>query len=499
MGVIAKQSIKGTIITYLGVAIGFVTTFFVLTRFLTTEEVGLARVLIDAATLFASLASLGTGSSIIRFYPYFESCTSDDNNRHPGFFFFTLIVPVVGFVLFTLLYGVCYTPISAWFCEKSPRFVQYYYFVLPMAFFMLYQTVFETNANVLMHIVVPRFVREVVSRLGLLVTYLLFAFRILSMDGFVIALCAIYGVCALVDIIYLLSLGKASFKPDLTFVRSHPEVVHKYVRYTGFLIVSSLATVLAPVLSSFFITAQMGLDYTGIFAIATYMAVMVSIPYRSLTAIASPQLAAALKNDNHAEASHLMQQCTNNMFLVGGFIFLAIWLNIDLIYHILPNGTTYASAQKAVFILGLSQLLLACFNITLSALNYSKYYAFSLLFSLLLAGGVILFNNQFIPRWGMEGAALSNLLSYAVYFVCIISTLVATMKIHPFCREQLYTLLILSAVLAVNYVWQTFCPIDGIWLSSIIRSLVLLAPAAWIVYKLNLSPEINALLHQHSL
>ena len=59
MGVIAKQSIRGTIVTYLGIAVGVVTTFFVLTRFLTTEEIGLARVLIDAAMLFIGLAQLG--------------------------------------------------------------------------------------------------------------------------------------------------------------------------------------------------------------------------------------------------------------------------------------------------------------------------------------------------------------------------------------------------------------------------------------------------------
>ena len=68
MGIIAKQSIQGTIVTYLGVAVGFVTTFFVLTRFLSAEEIGLARVLVDAATLFIGLAQLGTSSSIIRFY-----------------------------------------------------------------------------------------------------------------------------------------------------------------------------------------------------------------------------------------------------------------------------------------------------------------------------------------------------------------------------------------------------------------------------------------------
>ena len=160
MGIIAKQSIKGTIVTYLGVAIGFVTTFFVLTHFLTTEEVGLVRVLIDAATLLASLASLGTGSSIIRFYPYFRN-SGEDGKSDSGFFFFTVLVPLIGFAGFALLYGLCYAPLSAWFAEKSPMFVEYYYLVLPMAFFLLYQTIFETNANVLMRIVVPRFVLKV--------------------------------------------------------------------------------------------------------------------------------------------------------------------------------------------------------------------------------------------------------------------------------------------------------------------------------------------------
>ena len=91
MGIIAKQSIQGTIVTYLGVAVGFVTTFFVLTRFLTAEEIGLARVLIDAATLFIGLAQLGTSASIIRFYPHFkekgERLKVKGENTEHGFFF----------------------------------------------------------------------------------------------------------------------------------------------------------------------------------------------------------------------------------------------------------------------------------------------------------------------------------------------------------------------------------------------------------------------------
>ena len=86
MGVIIRQSIKGTLVNYLGVAIGFVTIFFVLTSYLNTEEVGLTRVLIDAAVLFSSFAQIGTGSSIVRFFPYFK----DEERKDHGFFGWTL-------------------------------------------------------------------------------------------------------------------------------------------------------------------------------------------------------------------------------------------------------------------------------------------------------------------------------------------------------------------------------------------------------------------------
>lgn len=490
MGVIAKQSIRGTIVTYLGIGVGIITTFFVLTRFLTSEEIGLARVLIDAATLFVGLAQLGTNNSIIRFYPYFK-----DKNGDHGFFFWALVVPFIGFVLFALVYWLCRVPLGAWFGDKSPLFVEYYYFVLPLAFFMLYQTICETTSNVLMHIVVPRAVRELVVRVGLLALYLLYAFRVLSMDGFVIGLCANYAIAATINIIYFFSLQPIHLKPDFAFLRENQGLVRKYLVYTAFLIVSATTTVLAPTLSSFFVTAKMGLDSTGIFAIATYMAVMVSVPYRSVTAIASPQLSRAIKEQNREECSRLIRQVTRNLLLIGGFILLLIWVNIDLIYHILPNGELYAQAKEVVLILGISQLVMATFSICLTTLNYSKYYAMSLLLSLILTVSAIILNNYLVPTRGMEGAALSNLLSYAGYFLLIIITVVALCRVQVVDRRWFLSLLLLLALFGANALWQAYIPAMNIWLDSIVRSLVILGGGAWIAYTAKLSPEINEVLH----
>lgn len=488
MGIIAKQSIRGTAVTYLGVVVGIVTTFFVLTRFLAPEEIGLARVLIDAATLFIGLAQLGTNSSIIRFYPYFREKDSEDDH---GFFFWALVVPFIGFILFAVIYWACRVPLGNWFGEKSALFVDYYYFVIPLAFFMLYQTICESTCNVLMHIVVPRTVRELIVRLGLLALYLLYAFHVLSLDGFVIGLCANYAIAALINLCYFFSLKKINLRPDWKFLRTNRSLVRRYLIYTGFLFISALTTVLAPVISSFFVTAKMGLDSTGIFAVATYMAVLVSIPNRSVAAIASPQLARAIKEENQEECNHLIRQVTRNMLLIGGFILLTIWVNIDLIYHILPNGSTYAIAKNEVLILGVSQLILASFTICLTALNYSRFYAISLLLSLALTISALVLNNYLVPLYGMKGAAVSNLLSYGLYYLLTIATVIPVCRFRVVDKRWWAIAVLLVILFALNWCWQRYMPSLNIWLDSLLRSLVLIGCGLALAYKAELSPEIN--------
>ena len=199
MGIVVRQSIKGTIMNYLGVFVGFITTFFIVTKYLTTEEVGLTRVLVDASILLSGLAQLGTSTSAMRYYPYFK----DEKERDHGFFGWSVLIPLVGFVFFTILFLIFKKPIENYFSQNSSLFVDYIYFVIPMAFFMMYLLVFETNSNLLMRIVIPRFIREVGIRLMTLAVYLMYAFDILNLDGMVMALCLTYGVATIINIIYI--------------------------------------------------------------------------------------------------------------------------------------------------------------------------------------------------------------------------------------------------------------------------------------------------------
>ncbi len=496
MGVIIRQSIKGTIVNYVGVAIGFVTTFFVLTRFLTAEEIGLTRVLIDSATLLAALSQLGTCSSTMRYYPYFRDKASGDH----GLFFWTLIVPLVGFALFALLYIALRTPIEAAFAEKSPLFIDYYYAVLPLAFFMLYMSIFESNANVLMRIVVPKLSREVIVRLLALADYLLYAFGVLSLKGFVACFCGIYGVATLVNAIYLFSLKHISLKPDLKHISK--SLRNDYLRYTLFLMATAFASAITPTVSTFFISAQQGLAFTGVFAIATYIAAVIEIPYRSLGAIAQPQLSQTIKETDIAAANELCQKVSLHQLLAGSFLFFVIWTNIDLFFRLLPNGEQYAAAKLVVLVLGLSKLLNSTLSVGISVLSYSRYYYFSLIFAFFQTALIIALNNALVPIWGINGAAVATLLACLLYYMALLGLVRNKVKTSPFSRMQLKVVVIFAVLFALNALCrfgaeQMALDSRNLWLQcaeAVVRTCLLVGIGVWAVYRWNVSAEVKNLI-----
>jgi O-antigen/teichoic acid export membrane protein len=113
------------------------------------------------------------------------------------------------------------------------------------------------------------------------------------------------------------------------------------------------------------------------------------------------------------------------------------------------------------------------------------------LFSFILTASSILLNNTLIPILGMNGAAISNLLSYAIYFVLIIITVRCTIKTPTFTRQHVKILLLLLFILSTNYLWLKYLPINNIWISSIVRTVVIIGGAGFIIWFKNLSPEIN--------
>ena len=485
---------------YIGVLVGFITTFFIVTKYLTTEEVGLTRILVDAAILLSSLAQLGVSTSAMRYYPYFK----DEKENDHGFFGWSVIIPFFGFVIFTILFLVFKQPIESYFSQNSALFVDYIYFVIPMAFFMVYLLVFETNSNLLMRIVIPKFIREVGIRFMTLVVYLLYAFDVINLDGMVIALCLTYGIATAFNVIYLFTLKKVSFKIQPSYVSKW--LRKDFVFYTLFLIATSLAGNLIPVLNTFFVSGKLGLAVAGINTIAVYIANMVEIPYRSLSAISRPNISQGIKDNDFHGVNALIKSVSLHQFIVSSFIFFIIWINIDLIYNIIPNGNIYDEAKYVVFILAIVKIVNTSLNVGATVLSYSKYYYYSFLFTVILTVVAIVMNVKLIPIWGMEGAALASLASYVVYYLVLLTFVNWKLKLSPLSIKEFYALGVIFSLFVMDWLLQKYVSgqliplfdveIVGQVVDSVARTSLMLVLGVIIIYKSRISKQINDIINK---
>ena len=498
MGIVARQSIKGTVATYLGVAVGIVTTFFIQTKALQPEQIGLIDVLLQCAILFSGLAQLGTNSSAIRYYPFFK----DGEHRDHGFFGWTLLVPLVGFILFLLAFFVFKGPIVSFFSKDSSLFADYANFLIPLAFFMLYLAVFETNSNLLLRIVLPKFVREVGLRVGTLVIYLLYFYEVIGFDGVIVSFCVMYGLATLVNVVYLLTLKRVSFKIDRKYVTS--QLKRDFLFYTLFMITAALAGNMIPMLSKFFVAGKTGFRLAGVFAIATNIAALVEMPYRSLGAISQPHISEAMSKKDVKSADGLCKNVALHQFIAGSFVFFMIWINIDFLFDLLPNGDIYRLGKWAVLILALGRLVYSTLTVGSTVLSYSKYYYYSLIFTVLLAVMSIVLNQWWVPKWDINGGALASVVSYLIYFILLLSFIKWKIGVQPFSGKMVPVALVVLALFALNWGWSFVLtpwlvdlfakPIFGELLDAALKTSLFLVLGLTAIYKLRVSQSVNDLI-----
>ena len=154
MGIVIRQSFKATMVSYIGAAIGAVSVLLIYPRCLEPEQIGLIRILTEAALLIAAFAQLGMASMSIKFFPYFKN----KEKNHNGFPFIMTILPFVGFIIFLLIFRFIRGGIVSTFNERSALFGEYIIYLIPLTLFSIYTAVFETYSSLLERIVVPKFI-----------------------------------------------------------------------------------------------------------------------------------------------------------------------------------------------------------------------------------------------------------------------------------------------------------------------------------------------------
>ena len=160
MGVIQKQTIKGSVWSYVGAFLGFVNTGLLFPKIFSTSEIGLLSVLVAISALFSQFSSLGMNSVTARLFPYFK----ENIKSKSGYLSLLLIVTIIGFVV-SILVGLIF---QDWIVEtnndESGLMGKYAIYLIPMTLFTLFFNVFDTYNKMLYDITSGIFLKEFVLR-----------------------------------------------------------------------------------------------------------------------------------------------------------------------------------------------------------------------------------------------------------------------------------------------------------------------------------------------
>lgn len=484
MGIIQRQSIKGSIYSYIGAFLGFVNLAILAPRIFTTDQIGLTQVLVSVATIFAQFGTLGFNSVTSRLFPYFR----DPEKGHHGFLFVQTMVGLIGFVLVLVVYFLLRDFLIDRNIEKSALFTEYMDMLIPLILFLLAHTLMDSFNRILYNATLGTFFREVVVRLGNLAIILLFYFDVISFKTYVYLFVAILGIPPAMITLYLYYTGKLNLRRERRFIK--PALRKEMIDVAIFGIIAGMSGIALVNIDKYMVTEMLGLSNTGIYSIAFYFGTLILLPSRALTKISVTLLAQSWKDNQIDTIKSIYRKSCLNQYLVGGLIFILLVGNLENVFQILPEE--FSAGRWVIILIGLANVLNMLSGVSMHIIGTSALYRYQNYWMILFIALVVVTNILFIPALGITGAALASLVSTAVITLVKFSFLKWKFGFQPYGISMLFITLIAGGTLALNYL----IPAMAFWPDLILRSLFISAIFMLAIYLTGVSPEVNGIINR---
>jgi O-antigen/teichoic acid export membrane protein len=253
-----------------------------------------------------------------------------------------------------------------------------------------------------------------------------------------------------------------------------------------FSILNGLTVIMIQNVDLIMINKMMGLDAAGVYAICFFFGIVVSLPARSIYKIANVAAAEAWKNEDRKTLKDIYEKSCLTLFVIGSYLFLGVWLNIDNIIQIV--GPEYLSGKWVIFFIGLGCLLDMATGANSSLMGTSKYYKVQSYLLLVLVVLLVSLNLLLIPRYGLTGAAVSSAASLGVLNLLRYLFLYFKYGLQPYNKRFIYILLISAFAYFPAFALPLhFHYIIDLLIRSTIFSLLFLLP----VYFFKISADLN--------
>ncbi len=475
---IQRQTIKGSIYTYIGVFLGFVINVFIFAKLLKTEEIGFLKLLVHFVLIFSNVAALGFNSVITRLFTYFR----DKEKNHNGFLFLTFFVIFIGFLLFLIIF-IFLKPILLENYSDADLFIKYIDFIIPFTFFYLIFTVLDTYNKVLYDIILGIFFKEIFIRILVLISVVLYFFSYINFHQFVIFYVISFCSPAVFIILVLIYRREFNLFPRLDFLTK--EMKKNMFSVSVFGLITGLSAMAISSIDTLMLASIVDLQNLGIYNICFYFGTIILIPSRALLKITSAVIADLWKKNDIESIKIIYQKTCINQTLVALLFFVGIWGNVDNIFRILEG---FESGKYVIFFISVANLIAMIAGTNGVIIDTSKYYKVHTYLILMFVGIIIITNYIFIPIYGIVGAA----------FASMISTLFFNFSKYLFLHIKFnmkvfnYKYIILFSIAFFSYFAVFFIKsFENLYFDIFIRSSIIFIIYLSAVYFFRISDDIN--------
>lgn len=487
MGVIQRQSIKYSVVNFLGTFIGFLSVVFIYS--LDKELYGYFQSLHSFAILLVPLLGFGIQGAIVKYYPTFVQ-----KKLITHFLGFTMVIATISAIfssaILISLYHIFNSTLHRLFRNfalvEDNKFSIWF-----LGIIFLYSSIFLYHSIARFRIVIPDIINTIGLKIFLPILILMIYLGYLERSVFVYALICYFLLVGFALLGYLIQLDHHSWRPEISSLSN--------IEYRGlfafmlFSLLNGLGATFALKIDIAMIGAMISKEAVGVYTIILTISNVMDIPSKAINQIAGPVISRSWANDEHNNIQDVYQKSSLYGLIGGVFLFLLLFFIWTDILMLMPEKLSY-DTNTVLYIftfLSIAKITDLITGVNSVIISYSKDYKFHMYF-LLMLGLVNVFLNYFmISRYGLIGAAIATSVSYLIFNI---------LK-HIFVRRRFgFTLsfeshflviLIGLMVFAVLYFFSfEFHPFINMVLKSLMTTLLFII----LIWKINPGGEIRHLL-----
>jgi len=485
MGVIRRQGIKSTMVSYSGVVLGAINTLWVYPSFLTAEEIGLITLIISISLIIAPISQLGASGITIKYYPYVKG----DKRKEASLIYLTFLLPTIGFSIAMLLLFYLKGHVISSFEENSPLFNEFLFALVPFTFLFAFRKLIENISRTQLLVAMPSFFKEFFLRILIVILVLIYYFMDLPLSAFIYGYVGMLAVSLILLIIYTYRLGVLKF--NFSLAPFEKPFVKQMIAYGLFVIFSGFVNNIITRVDGYMISSMIDLSNNGIYTIALYIGVAVAIPKQSIILISMPIISREFKNNNIKEVESLYKKSAMIQLIIGCILLICIWIGIDDLFKLIPNGDIYQAGKFVVLFIGLATLIDMATGVNNEIIFMSDFYRYFFVIICALIAITIINNLWLIPIYGITGAAMATAITVSLFNILKYLLIYQKLGIQPFTKNTLKVALLAATTLLIGLILpNTDLPLVNI----AYKSILLLTFYSISIYYFKVSEDVNGLI-----